>query len=205
MTKEVGASANIGNLQTIMKSMPDEQKGEFASTLVHNLGRDTTPGAEHNFNLGRFYQNYTNMADKAKDAVFGPLGSTQRDSLESAAKTAQRLVNVTAEEGSWSKPESTAYHKLVAAGTTAFGAHQLMGVPGVIGAAAAAAITNGGAHLLMNPNFTKMLDAIPQLPPDRAIKLLNAFQNLPEAKKSVDSTQVPPTPPARKPLVIDIP
>lgn len=122
-TKAGSASENAAKLTALRRSIPDEQWGDVAATIVSRLGEpvanaknaDAALGA--NFSPTTFMTRYNNLSDTAKDTIFG----TGRARYEM-----DNLVSVVNRESGMKKLESASH----SAG------------PGMMMGAAAAAVTS---------------------------------------------------------------
>ncbi|MDE2096398.1 MAG: hypothetical protein KGL39_04065 [Patescibacteria group bacterium] len=97
MASERGKIANIVRLERAMKSMPDEFKNDVASTMINRLGlaKPSAAGATPEaFSLSTFSTNYSNISERAKNAIFGPVGSDRRDALDTLSRVVNKLQNV---------------------------------------------------------------------------------------------------------------
>ena len=97
MASARGAGADVNTLQRVMRSMPQEQRDDFVSSVVNRLGLPTKSAAganPDNFSVGTFVSNYADLADKAKEVLFGPAGTEQREALDSLARVANSVKNV---------------------------------------------------------------------------------------------------------------
>lgn len=170
---ETGRTADITRLEQAMRSLPAEARNDAASAVIRRLGQPgkgqagmeggtELPGGD--FSLGKFVSNYADIADRAKDAIFGAKGTSGRDSLDAFARTMGDLKSVE----SLANTSKTTQHLLTGGGLIEAG-HQIgemMSTGQVpIGAMASSLIGGiagrGGAAVLMNPRMTRWLVGAP--------------------------------------------
>lgn len=158
-----GASADVGLLRTIKKSVAPQEWRQVGASVIRRLG-EPTKGAKDilapaDFSPASFATNWNKLSPSAKDVLFGAdLPDTPRAGLETLSRVVQsqknlgRLANVSksAEHGitfalAWEAMRTLAYQPMEAAGI-----------------AAGAAGAYGMAKILMSPGFAKWLYRLPQ-------------------------------------------
>ena len=149
MGSDRGSAADINTLQRVVRSMPQEQRDDLASTVISRLGYPTKSAAganPENFSVGTFVSNYADLTDKAKDAMLGVQGTGRRDSVDALARVATRMKNVER----LGNPSGT--------GRTLMTAGELTGLwERPFETASGLAATYLGSAALMNPQVTRWL------------------------------------------------
>jgi len=85
-------SADINLLNQVRSVMTPEEWSRASSGVISHMGRD----ADGNFSPARFLgaNGFNRLSDAGKDALFGPVGTTMRDNLETIADVSRQFGNL---------------------------------------------------------------------------------------------------------------
>lgn len=187
-----GLNKNIDTLEEIGSQMPaDEWKGVGAAVL-RRMGEGPVAAKDveqvqaqaPTFSPTAFATNYVRLGDRAKDALFGAVGTEQRDNIDALARVAGRAKGL----AQFTNPSGTAH--TLAAGAEAVSApilayeygdklleHPIYTSLAMLGGYAA-------PRLLMSPGFTRWLYNLPyamnraDTPAQGAIRALSSLDTL---------------------------
>ena len=160
MASERGKGADIAALTRIMRSLPEEARGDIASTVIRRMGlpnAGAVANAAHGgegagFSINTFTTNFAALSDKAKDVLFGAKGTEGRDTLDAFARAVGNLKNVER----LGNPSGTGRHTMTSIGLWELGkgvVHGEIPYEALIGGA----MLYGGAKALMYPPMAKWL------------------------------------------------
>ena len=145
--------ANLKELQAIRKSIPDDEWGELASSVIREMGKAPAGQVDRlddvpDFSISAFLTNFERLSDGGKDALFGT--SDLRGNLETLADVvaAQRRVERLANTSGTGRVVMT-------------GALGTLALFDVLTGAAIAGGSTVAARLMMSPRFVKWLHAAP--------------------------------------------
>jgi hypothetical protein len=146
------APADAQSLMHLWSAASPAQQGEIQAGLIQRLG---TPPSGADFDPGVFLRNYQKTTDGARDLVFGPQGTPQRDALDNLM-TVQRTLGTSA---GYRGTSNTGAVLAAVNALSAMGGHLIAGAPGA--AAGAGVGTFGGpwaaGKLLTSAPFSRWL------------------------------------------------
>jgi hypothetical protein len=181
--------AGATKIGAIMRSLQPGERDVVKSAFVRRMGLAPAgqQGAEGGvFSSSTFLTNWNNMSPQAKDVMFGSADGELRRSMNSVAKTAERIKQGAKvfENPSGSGPAIAATGLISGAGTAALTGN--LGVAGaMLGTAAGANLT---ARLMTNPKFVSWLAKTasarsPELARQSFLMLGKAMQGQPDHVK----------------------
>jgi len=165
-----GARSDAESLLALRRSVPQDVWGDVAATLIDDMGKPTAGalGGEGAFSVTQFAKNYGasgqkgGLSEAAKDVLFGPKGTAQRDALDDLAEVA-RLQGGVEKAANASRSGVSVQNVGTLTGAGAIAAQAAAGnvLP------AAGAIAGGGAvmltgEMLTNPAFVRWLAGAPR-------------------------------------------
>lgn len=143
IAKSGKGSSDLKKLAQIRASMPTEEWGDVASSMVRLLGQPANSEGRE-FSAQTFMRNYNDMSDGAKNLLFGDRGRQElRENLDDFTKVVGRI----AESDALRNTSNTAGQVL-----TGLGLFSVGNLPLVIGQAVG---SYGAAHLFTNPKFVR--------------------------------------------------
>lgn len=145
--------ADLSSLRAIVRSMPNDERGEVAAAWIRNAGRPTPgaadPLANANWSPSTFVTNYERLSPEARNVLFDGAG------MADARRLLDALVRVSAAQRNVDRLRNTSNSANV-------------GIAGVMGAAAYADPINtalgvlgarAASELMMRPSFVRWLIA----------------------------------------------
>jgi hypothetical protein len=172
---------NLGLLQKVKDQLHTPAPGATAapvqdwenlvSRISQDIGHDPRTDA---FSTKKFVDTYNAMESGAKDILYGPVGSPQRNVMDDVFKVAQEYES----HGEGKKFNRYSMWAATALGIGLPGAAAFGAIPTAATAIAGAVASVPIAHMLSNPramtNWALLMDRIKNLPPNQAEAMLRA-------------------------------
>lgn len=174
---------NTTTFQAVKKSLPEGARGDFAGTVIENLGtagagkQDATGGK---FSTETFLTNWNKMSQTGKDELLSGFPNSQqvKSDIEAVAKATSMMRD---NSEIWSNPSGTGanlasrgYLGLLGAGVGSLLSPSMAANPGLLGAAALLpASANAAARFTTSPTFVKNMASKSYIDP----QMLNAQIN----------------------------
>lgn len=155
------ASANVGSLRALRKSLGDEEWGDVGSTIIRRMGepspgRAPVQGATAHFSPNDYVTNWNKLTPEAKDVLFGN-GSARQD-LDRLA----RVVSAEKDMARYANTSRSGSQAILAGHASAIGAGlATTPVTTMLSSAAYFGGARAVSEALMNPKFVRWLVKAP--------------------------------------------